>query len=108
MSYEEEPIEVDRAREEGRPSHRLRGGEPDGPVYPPTVRHGALKVGERIIYDGVVCEVIRVNACAAYVRKEVTRTVTLTDSKTGEERSFVARDTGLIAISADSIVERAK
>ncbi len=60
----------------------------------------ALAVGDRILFDGephVVERVVR--GCAAYIRRQRTRVVTVHDPKTGEERTFEARDGGLIAVS---------
>lgn len=65
-----------------------------------------LRPGDRLIFDGVPCEVVRVNACAAYIRKAATRIVEVIDRKTGEPRRFEAHDSSLIAISPNSVVER--
>jgi hypothetical protein len=63
-----------------------------------------LRVGERIILDGQVAEVVRVTPCAAYVRREYAepREVVLPDG-----RSFVARSGGgVVAIAVRSAVQR--
>ena len=63
----------------------------------------ALKVGDRILFDGVPCRVERVApGCAAYIRSERRRSVTLTDPATGDERTFEARKGGLIAVSLNA------
>lgn len=65
-----------------------------------------LRPGDRIMFDGEPCEVVRVNACAAYIKRARTRIVEVVDRKTGEARRFEAHDSNLIAISPNSVVER--
>ena len=64
-----------------------------------------LKVGERVIIADELYRVERVNDCAAYVRQEYRRPVEITIG----ERTFLPHSGGaLLAISAHSIVERAR
>ena len=64
-----------------------------------------LKAGERVIISGQLYRVERVNDCAAYVRQEYRQPVKVTIG----ERTFLTHSGGaLLAISAHSIVERAR
>lgn len=63
-----------------------------------------LRVGDRFHLDASVVEVVRVNDCAAYVRSERTRAVTVRNPD-GTERTFEARESAVVAVSPRAIVK---
>lgn len=65
-----------------------------------------LQVGQRcrLTPNGPVLTVRRVNVCAAYVGHQTRRTITVTDRKTGEPRTFEATSEELLAISPYAFV----
>ena len=73
-----------------------------------TTQAPTLQPGERVrlTSGGPVYTVTRVSKSAAYLRGGETRTVTVTDRKTGEERTFEADASRVLAISPHAFVER--
>jgi len=88
--------------------------QPFEPVlHSPWTQPPPLKVGERVkhvLHAGgpeVVCEVIRVTPCAAYLQSTLRRPVTVVvDKVTEETRTFVAQETKTVPVSLYSQVER--
>lgn len=65
-----------------------------------------MVVGQKVQLDpaGPVYRVKRINACAAYLECLAQRQVKVHDPETGEEKSFTAQDSRVVAVSPNAFV----